>query len=123
MNLIIDYGNIETNEWEHICSIPMEMYANSFAKNYPGIPVPEFAVSNLCLENRSIKLPNNEEILITAYYSPSNESVSVRIANTETTLVDFGGIKSAKENYDPTLVFLTPKGLHLSVFVGKEVKR
>ncbi|PSB19111.1 hypothetical protein C7B65_12565 [Phormidesmis priestleyi ULC007] len=73
----------------------------------------------LGLNPESIVLPNGEQLEISAYYSLGNRGISINIVGNDKTLIQVGGFKHSETSYDPSVIFLTPKGLYLSLLVGQ----
>lgn len=111
MKLYISYGNIVSNEWENLGEFELELLVNkdiiSTDKN-----------TILGLKSRKIILPNDEEIEVSVSYSTINLGISIIVISENKTLIHVGGFKSSDMSYDPSIMLLTPKGIHLSLMVG-----
>ncbi len=109
----MQYGDEAFNQWQKVCELDLQ----------PGIGLHPQAMANpedlLGLSPKSVVLPNGECLEISASYSPGNRGMSINVMSGSKTLVHVGGFKHSETSYDPSVIFLTPKGLHLSLIMGQ----
>ncbi|BAQ61869.1 hypothetical protein GM3708_2275 [Geminocystis sp. NIES-3708] len=111
MKLYISYGNQDSNQWEILTEFNLQSLSN---QNFISIVKEEILVLN----SQIIILPNDEKLEITVSYAKANRGISLCVISNNKTLIYVGGFKSCETGYDPSIIFLTPKGLHLSLMVG-----
>lgn len=111
MKLYVNYGNQISNEWEKIGEFELNLLINQ-----DFTPIIEHKI--LTLNSQEIILPNGEIIAVTASYATTNKSVNIMVISNNQTLINLGAFKSSENSYDPSVVFLTPQKLHLSLVVG-----
>ncbi len=111
MKLYISYGNIVSKEWENLEEFELELLVNkdiiSTDKN-----------TIIGLKSQKVILPNDEAIEVSVSYSIINLGISIIVISENQTIINVGGFKSSEMSYDPSIIFLTPKGIHLSLMVG-----
>lgn len=111
MKLYVSYGNQVSNEWEKIGEFELNLFINQ-----DFTPIVEHEI--LTLKSREIILSNGEKLEISVSYATINRGINIVVINNNKTLINVGGFKSSETTYDPSVVFLTPKGIHLSLMVG-----
>jgi hypothetical protein len=111
MKLYITYGDKSSSQWQKVCELDLK----SREGLYPSMAKSD-EVLNLNLE--PVFLPNGEKLEISASYSIGNRGMSINVSSENKNLVQLGGFKYSEESYDPNIVFLTPKGLYLSLMMG-----
>lgn len=113
MKLYVQYGDEASSQWQKVCELDLQ----------PGVGLHPQAMAKpedvLGLSLESVVLPNGEYLEISASYSPGNRGISINVVSDNKTLVHVSGFKHSETSYDPSVVFLTPKGLHLSLMVGQ----
>lgn len=112
MKLYVQHGDESSSQWKRLCEIDLKLglslHPHSFTK-------PQ---DLLGLNLELVVLPNGEHLKISVAYSTGNRGVSIRVVSEDRTLLHIGGFKSRETSYDPDVIFLTPKGLHVSLMVG-----
>ncbi|BAQ64072.1 hypothetical protein [Geminocystis sp. NIES-3709] len=111
MKLYVSYGNEVSNQWEKIGEFELQPLVN---KDWISIVENEI----LILNSQGLILPNNEQLEITVSYARANRGISISVIYDNQTLINVGGFKYNETGYDPSIIFMTPKGLHLSLMVG-----
>lgn len=111
MKLYVNYGNQVSNEWEKIGEFELNLFINQ-----DFIPIIEHEI--LTLNSQEIILSNGEKLEISVSYATINRGINIIVISDNKTLINVGGFKSSETSYDPSVVFLTPQGLHLSLTVG-----
>jgi len=102
INLHVSIGNEETEEWESFKTIVLKESDDSYG-----------------IDEKILSLPNGEELKLALIISPSNLGMSFVIKSKEVTLLNIGCFKQSMEGYDPSVVYFTPQGTHLSFMFGE----
>lgn len=84
--------------------------------NQDFTPIVEHEI--LTLNSHEIILSNGEKLEIFVSYAKINRGINIIVVSNNKTLINVGGFKSSEASYDPSIVFLTPLGIHLSLMVG-----
>lgn len=111
MKLYVNYGNQASNEWEKIGEFELNLLINQ-----DFISIVEHEI--LTLNSREITLSNDEKIEVSVSYATINRGINIIVISDNKTLINVGGFKSSETSYDPSIIFLTPQGMHLSLMVG-----
>ncbi|MBL1208680.1 hypothetical protein [Geminocystis sp. GBBB08] len=111
MKLYVSYGNQVSNQWEKIGEFELNLLINQ-----DFIPIIEHEI--LTLNSQEIILSNGEKLQISVSYATINRGINIIVISDNKTLINVGGFKSSETSYDPSVIFLTPQGLHLSLMVG-----
>lgn len=111
MKLYINYGNQVSNEWEKIGECELNLFVNQ-----DFTPIIEYEI--LTLNSQKIILSNGEKLEISVSYAEVNRGINIIVISDNKTLINVGGFKSSEISYDPSIIFLTPLGLHLSLMIG-----
>jgi hypothetical protein len=112
MKLYLQYGEALSGQWENLCEI--ELKSLETGDSHP----PTEAKNVLGIHLVPVKLPNDEILSIDITYSIDNRGISISVSSEGITLIQVGGFKKQATSYDPNVLFLTPKGLYISIMVG-----
>jgi len=118
LRLFISCGNKKNNEWENLKEMELQPYSEIYREQSVMIPVITTMIDCFGINNEEIVLPNREKINVTLTYTQFDRGVSFLITQGKKTLLNFGGFKRSETDYDPSVVFLTPGGIHVSLMVG-----
>jgi hypothetical protein len=111
MKLYVTYGDKSSKEWQKVCELDLKPTEGL----HPSMAKPEEVLS---LNSESVFLPNGEQLEISASYSVGNRGMSINVFSSNKMLFQLGGFKYSETSYDPNIIFLTPKGLYLSLMMG-----
>jgi hypothetical protein len=113
MKLYVQYGDNTSNQWQKISELDLPVDSRLHPQQMAQ------SEESLYLSPQSIVLPNGECFEISASYSPGNRGMSINVMSDGKHLIHVGGFKYRETTYDPSVIFMTPKGLHLSLMVGQ----
>ncbi len=100
--LHVSVGNVQTNEWENAATVPLQGQDN-------------FLYS---LQDYELVLSNGERLVITVAITKENRGVAIAVRNARTTLLHLTAFRNDLSGYDPSVMFYTPQGLHVTLMVG-----
>ncbi len=112
--LHVQCGNKESGNWERIKSIPLVSYENLY-------PEEQFEQNDsFGLLREPLNLPNGETFFLGVAFCNAGHSISFVIEEENETLLNIGTFKPRLDTFDPSVVFKTPNGLHLSFMFSNQ---
>lgn len=111
MKLHISYGNNDTERWETIEGIEFDALKQLNPDDY-------VLDSLYGILNREIILADGEKIVFNVVFDENILSLNIVVLIDEVTVLNFSGVKQDRKNYDPSIVFYTPAGNHISLMIG-----
>ena len=106
--LHVQFGNQESGNWERIKFIPLVSYENL----YPEETFDQNDSYGLLRE--PLDLPNGEIFFLGVAFCNAGHSLSFVIEKETETLLNISTFKPRLDTFDPSVVFKTPNGVHLS---------
>lgn len=107
INLHISIGNEESGNWESLkvvaYSPDKELYSD-----------PNISDENFGIKDEVLVLPSGEELTLGSAFWAANNSINFVIEKDGETLLNIVCFKQKLENFDPSVVFKSPGGSHLS---------
>ena len=111
MELHINYGNNETEKWESFPGIPFL----SLSKLHPEDDNSDHLYG---IDGYEITLPNGEKLIFNAVYDDHLPSVNIVVLCSDITVLNITTYKRDSVGYDPSIVFYTPSGNHITLMLG-----
>ncbi|BAQ60720.1 hypothetical protein GM3708_1126 [Geminocystis sp. NIES-3708] len=110
MKLYVIYGNQASNQWKKVGEFELNLFINR-----DFTPIVEHEI--LTLNSQEIILFNGGKLQISVSYARINRDINIIVISDNKTLINVGGFKSSETSYDPSIIFLTPQGQHLSLMI------
>ena len=104
MKLRVDFGDEASGEWKSAAILDPDATSTHSAGSFTW--------------DADISFPSGETIQVGAVYGLSNRSVNIVVKQAGKQLISVFGFKLEESTYDPSVLFLSPGGLHVHVSLG-----
>lgn len=105
MFLYISYRNENTKDWHS--AIARELVRST-----------ENELESYHVRGARVGMPNGEVVAVSAAYTPATRGISIHAALDSMELIGVSGFKARESEFDPAVVFRTPRGMYISIMLG-----
>jgi len=107
----VSFRNPVTEDWEEIHKVNLipisELYSDSSLED-----------DIFGINDSNFTLPNGEEFEVSATFTSNNMGVVIIVTGQDKTLIHVTCYKQSLEGFDPSILFLTPRGANVSIMAN-----